>query len=404
MARPTDTRPVAPRNRGRPGQILSLVVALTVFFLSLELLGASFRLLGQDVASALIRTTSNPFVGLFVGVLATAMIQSSSTVTSMVVSVVAAGGLTVSGAIPIVMGSNVGTSLTNTLVSLGHVTRRDEFRLATSGAAVHDFFNLLTVAVLLPLEIMFGVLSGPAEWLASGVSEVGGTRILSPLNFFIQPMAEQTIEWLGSNGWLVLAVGVSVLFGSIRYLVRILRVMTVGASERAIHRYLLADPPRALLVGVVLTVMVQSSSITTSLVVPLAAAGVYSVAQIFPFVIGANIGTTITALLAALAIASGGSNTGTAALQVAFAHVLFNLFGAAIFFPVERVRRVPVMLATALGRLAGRNRAFAIAYIVTVFFLVPLLVIAFTRTDRRPHTPAPPQTVETTRPGATVAD
>jgi sodium-dependent phosphate cotransporter len=358
---------------------LQLGLALFTFFLGLELLGSSFRLLGSDVASALIETTANPFVGLFIGILATSIIQSSSTVTALVVSIVAGGGLTVAGAIPIVMGANVGTSITNTLVSLGHITRRDEFRLATAGATVHDMFNVLTVVILLPLEIAFGILSGPALWLAGGLSDVGAPSLLSPVNAVIRPVADAVIALLGSNGWWVLPVGVGVLFGAIRYMTSVLRRLAAGASERAMHAYLLAAPSRALLLGIMVTVIVQSSSITTSVVVPLVAAGIVSVRQIFPFVVGANIGTTITAMLAALALASGGNTAGLAALEVAFAHLCFNLFGTGLFFPIKVMREIPVRLATSLGSLAARNRAYALAYIGILFFAIPVAVITLTR-------------------------
>ncbi len=363
----------------RIANVIGLVLALGIFFVGLELLGASFKLLGRDVASTLIRTTSNPFVGLFVGILATSVIQSSSTVTSIVVSIVAGGGLTVAGAIPIVMGANIGTSVTNTIVSLGHVTRRDEFRSAMSGAAVHDIFNLLTVVILLPLELAFGILSEPAQWLAVGLSDVGGTRLLSPIHLVVGPVAHSIVRLAGSNGWVVLATGGAVLFLALRLLVRMLRAITADTSERAIHTYLLADAPRAFVLGLLVTMMVQSSSVTTSVVVPLVAAGVYSVAQIFPFVVGANVGTTLTALLAALALASAGGPAGEAALEVGFAHLCFNLFGAGLFLPFETMRQIPVRLAVSLGRAVSRNRLIALAYVGGIFFLVPLLVIGLTR-------------------------
>jgi sodium-dependent phosphate cotransporter len=389
--------PIHPRNVffGRLLRFLSLALVLAVFFLGLELLGASFKLLGRGVAQTLIQTTSNPFVGLFVGILATSLVQSSSAVTSLVVSIVAGGGLTVSGAIPIVMGANMGTSVTNTFVALGHVTRRDEFRLATAGATVHDMFNLLSVIVLLPLDIAFGVISYPAKLLASGLSDVGGARLMSPVHAVISPIAGKVIGVLGSNGWVVLAAGGSVLFVAIRYMVVILRSMSMDTSERTIHAYLLADAPRALLIGMVLTIMVQSSSITTSTIVPLVAAGIVTVEQIFPLVVGANIGTTITALLAALALASTGSPSGLAALEVAFAHMCFNIFGATIFLPVKFLRDIPLRLANGLGRLAAHNRMYAIAYIVIVFFLFPLLILTLARAIDTTSTDRPSNTVQT---------
>jgi uncharacterized membrane protein len=138
---------------------LFLLGTLFVFFLSLDLLGQAFGLFGRGLAATLVERTSNPFVGLFIGILGTALAQSSSTTTSLTVALVAAGALTIEGAIPIIMGANIGTSVTNTLVSLAHVTRRSEFERAFAGATVHDLFNAMTVLIVFPLELMTGFLS-----------------------------------------------------------------------------------------------------------------------------------------------------------------------------------------------------------------------------------------------------
>ena len=110
-----------------------LLLLLYCFFLSLDMIGLAFKLFGKEFAQTLIETTTHPFVGLFIGLLATSLVQSSSTTTSMTVGMVAAGALTIEGAIPIIMGANIGTTVTNTLVSLAHFTRPQEFRRAFSG-------------------------------------------------------------------------------------------------------------------------------------------------------------------------------------------------------------------------------------------------------------------------------
>ncbi len=357
---------------------LALAATLFLFFVGLELLGSSFKLMGKDVAATLIETTSNPFVALFIGILATSLVQSSSTVTSLTVSLVAGGGLTVAGAIPIVIGANVGTSVTNTFVSLGHVTRKEEFRRAFAGATVHDIFNLLSVLLIFPLELSLGILSRPARWLASGISDVGGADLLSPVKLLTGPTAGWIIEMARANGFVVLAVGAVCLFVALRYLVKILRAISSGRSETLIHKYLFGTAPMALLIGTIVTIMVQSSSITTSVVVPMVGAGIVSVAQVYPFVLGANIGTTITAMLAALVLAGSGEMAGAAALQVAIAHLLFNSLGTAIFLPIPRVRDIPVRVAEALGEAAARNRLYALAYIAIVFFVIPIVMIFVT--------------------------
>ena len=136
-----------------------ITVALLIYLLicAVGIIGSGFKMSVGGHAKELFAFASNPFAGLVVGIVATALIQSSSTVTSIIVGLVA-GGLPVELAVPMVMGANVGTSITNTIVSLGHVRAKEEFKRAFSAATVHDFFNLLSVVIFLPLEIAFGFL------------------------------------------------------------------------------------------------------------------------------------------------------------------------------------------------------------------------------------------------------
>ena len=122
--------------------LVILVVTLYAFLVSINLLGHSFKLFGEDFAVTLLQSTENPFFGLFLGILATSLIQSSSTTTSIVVGLVAAGGLTLDTAIPVIMGANVGTTVTNTLVSFGHATRRS--KSPGKRACLHTFAALVT--------------------------------------------------------------------------------------------------------------------------------------------------------------------------------------------------------------------------------------------------------------------
>lgn len=144
------------------GKVILLLGFLYIFICSIGFLGDAFQLLGGKTAGKAFsqnKILSNPVAGLMIGVLATVLLQSSSTTTSIVVSMVGGGGLlSVELAIPIVMGANIGTSVTNTIVSLGQITSKNDFRRAFAGATVHDVFNWLTVLVLLPLEIITGYL------------------------------------------------------------------------------------------------------------------------------------------------------------------------------------------------------------------------------------------------------
>merc|ERR1719414_511691 len=115
-------------------------------------MGSAFKVLGGRGASSMFDAVGNPVSGLMVGVLATVMVQSSSTSTSITVAMVGEGALTVRHAIPVIMGANIGTSVTNTIVSLGQMGNPIDLERAFSGATVHDMFNMLTVATLLPVE------------------------------------------------------------------------------------------------------------------------------------------------------------------------------------------------------------------------------------------------------------
>ncbi len=349
-----------------------LAALLFCFFVGLDMMSLSFKLFGKGLAEELIMRTANPFVGLFIGVLATSLVQSSSTTTTMTVGLVAAGALTIEGAIPIIMGANIGTSVTNTMVSLGHVTRPEEFRRAFAGATVHDFFNWLTVLILLPLEIAFGYLESVARYLEHLLDGVGGIQPHNPLKMVVRPVAKGLSEITGESGFLTLLIGIVLLFFALRFLVVLLRKLASDQAELFLHRTLFRSALTAIGGGIVVTVMVQSSSITTSVVIPLVGAGVVTLEQLFPFTIGANIGTTITAMLAALALGE------PAAVTVAFAHLVFNLTGTALIYPVKFIRAIPLTMARWLGDLACHNRFLAGVYIATVFFGLPVLLLFLT--------------------------
>ncbi len=359
-------------------RIVALLGVLLVFFISLDLMGGAFKLMGSGFAEALLATTKTPLAGLFAGILATSLVQSSSTVTSLTVALVASGTLGVTNAIPVIMGANIGTTVTNTIVSMGHITRPDEFRRAMAGATVHDFFNWMAVIILLPLELMFHVLSRPAAAMTRGMSGIGGLELLSPLKLITTPVASWIEGLLFSNGIVVLLVGLALLFLALRYLVVILKALVLGRSEGLMHRYIFGNPLLAMIAGMVLTALVQSSSVTTSLIVPMVGAGILTVRQIFPYTLGANVGTTITALLAALALAAGaGPDELTAAqsgLTIALVHVLFNIFGILIIYPIKFIREVPIRMAEFVGELAYKNRIYAILYLIGLFYGLPLLL------------------------------
>ena len=351
-------------------QILQLLFFLYLFMLSITLMGSSFKLFGKGFAETLIATTSNPFVGLFIGILATSLIQSSSSTTSIVVGMVGGGVLTVSNAIPIVMGANIGTSVTNAIVSMAHLNRSNEFRRSFAASTVHDIFNKLSVIIIFPIHYFTNYLGIFAGDLAITFQNVGGLKLFNPIKSATKPMVNLFVSALGDLPWLLLILSLVILFIALKKMVDSLRVLVIKRAEIWFDKILFKNAIRAFTVGLVLTLMVQSSSITTSLVVPMAGAGILTLAQIFPYTLGANIGTTITAILASLA--TGNLN----AVVVAFAHLLFNISGILIWSPLSRV---PIFLANKLAEFSIKNKIYPFIYILTLFFVIPLVVILIFR-------------------------
>jgi sodium-dependent phosphate cotransporter len=364
--------------------LLRLIVffcAVYVFLAAIDLFGAAAAEGGKGLAEELLRGLQNPFAGLAVGILATVLVQSSSLTTSLVVGLVGARQLELAYAVPMVMGANVGTSITNTLVSLGHVTRDAAFRRAFAGATVHDFFNLLAVLILFPLELITrrlfdtGFLQYCAGKLVALLEGMGG-KFESPaktaVKWFsggIKSFFEDTCGLQGGPLVAVLFVIALVMVAvSLVLVTKNMRVLMADRIEAWLNRVLRRSGLLGLSIGAAITALVQSSSITTALLVPMFGAGVLTLEAGFPIMVGANIGTTITALLAATV-------AGTAGLTIALVHLLFNVSATLLFFAVKPMRRIPIFLAERLALLAVRNRVWVVVYIFGVFFLLPILGI-----------------------------
>ena len=356
-------------------QVLLLFGILYLFLVSIGLMGASFKMFGKGFATQLVETTTNPFVGLFVGILATTLVQSSSTTTSLVVGIVAAGGLTPSTAVPIIMGANIGTSVTHTLVSMGPITRPVEFRRALAGATVHDFFNLMVVAIMFVVEQATGFLERSARAIAESMTVGGGGAYKSPIKAAVssgEKVFASFFEWCGFEGSglasVKLVCGILLIFLCLTTITKIMKKVIAHKAERAMNSALKKSAVFAIAIGAVITMAVQSSSITTSLIVPMCGSGILSIDAAFPVMLGANIGTTITAFLASLA-------TGKAGLIIALVHVLFNMIGTIGIMVIPRARQIPIALAEGLAVRAVRNKLWVIAYVFIMFIIIPLLGI-----------------------------
>ncbi|MBN1114552.1 MAG: Na/Pi symporter [Oligoflexia bacterium] len=426
------------KKRSTALRILLLFIALNLFFLSINMMGAFKGDTKEYAVSLLTILHGNPFIGLLLGILLTAVMQSSSATTSIVVTFVASGLFgaelkeSLRAAIPIIMGANIGTSITSAIVSIGHIGNEKEFKRAFTASTVHDLFNLLAAAALFPIQVYTNFLGILSYKIAGLFSSVESSGFSSPLKMLVDPQ-KKFLETMFENyafvskfvlifvasfvlifllysslkkliagstrlfGRVALIslyisfVGVAfsefgqyvfnkniaqfvfalfVLFYSLSLFVKIMRKLATGKIELLFNNYIFKNAPRAFMLGLVLTAVIQSSSVTISVVIPLAGAGMLNVYQIFPYALGANVGTTITALLAALAL----GNTG--ALAIAFAHLLFNIFGVLLFYPLKIV---PITLAKKFAEVVIYNKILPILFILTLYILLPLAGILLSR-------------------------
>ena len=366
-------------------RLVTVLLLLFGFLIGVKGLGGGFKLLGGDLLELIFTTTENPFIGLVVGILATTIVQSSSVTTSMIVGFVAApeSPLPLANAVPMIMGANIGTTVTATVVSLAHMGRREEFERAFPVAVCHDAFNYVTVLLLLPLELATGFLQRTAVGLATLLEGSGGFEYDSPLatalSASLQPI-EQLVAWLFPSGpaqgvALIVCAG-SLIFGTLFLLVKVMRSLVRTRVELLVTNVLGSNAVLSMLVGMVVTVMVQSSSITTSLLVPLGAAGLLRLEQALPITIGANIGTTVTALLAALAVSGPNAIYG---LEIALVHLMFNLTGTLLIYPLKVTRSVPLMVARTLTTQALRSRKLTLFWVAALFYGVPTLLLYVNR-------------------------
>ena len=403
---------------------------LYFFLFGLDLLGNGAKVIGGCSAGALFGDNTNPVAGLMIGILATVLIQSSSSSTSIVVSLVGADTISVKTGIYMVMGANIGTSVTNTIVAMGHLGDGDELERAFAGATVHDMFNFLSVGLFFPIEVVTHYL----YWLSLAVvgggddgRESQGEKWTGPIKRMVGPLTKTIIvpnknvpkdvakgkdcdDYYPVNctdgildasnckkvglikcdkkagcpaffqdgasrrddeisGAVCFVLGVTILMICLIGLVTLLQKMLMGMSNRILYKATNVNGYLAILIGAGLTILVQSSSITTSALTPFVGMGALRLEHMLPLTLGANIGTTVTGLLASLV------SSGTDALQVALCHLFFNISGIIVWYPLPFMRKFPLNAAKQLGKVTRSWRGFPIVYILIVFGLIPLLLL-----------------------------
>jgi phosphate:Na+ symporter len=255
--------------------IFSLIGGLGLFIFGIHMMGDGLqKAAGQKMRSILGKLTKHRFVGLGLGTLVTAAIQSSSATTVMVVGFVNAGLMTLVQSIPIILGANIGTTITAQLIAF----KLTDYTLpiVAIGAAMYLFGKTKRIKQIGEAILGFGILFLGLNIMSSGVKPLGNSELIR------------------------------------------------SAFTKLSH-----NPLLGILVGTVATIIVQSSSVSTGIVLALATTGLLDINAALPIILGTNIGTCVTAMLASI-----GANI--SARRTAIAHVLFNVIGtviALVLFP-----------------------------------------------------------------------
>jgi solute carrier family 34 (sodium-dependent phosphate cotransporter) len=330
---------------------------------------SSIHHLSDDFVKRIVSTTANPVTALFIGLLLTAMMQSSSATTALAVAMVGAGSITLEGAGPIMMGANVGTTITSTIISLGFINNNKELKRAVSAGTYHCFFNLLTLLILFPLEYYYNFLSSASHFVTKkfyvGAESVDtGARSAS----WLDPLVSNLVSFVPAA--VIMLIGFFLVLGSILLFRKFVSDLLNAKSPQAFSRFFFQSQGKSFLWGLLTTAAIRSSTITTSVVVPIVAKRIASLQQAAPFIMGANVGTTITAFIAALLYSSNQD-----AISLAIAHFLFNCIGVILFFPIPALKEIPVRISKQLGKATADHHTIGFAFLFITFFLIPFLMI-----------------------------
>lgn len=304
--------------------ILTLVGGLALFLYGMNVMGAGLeKLSGGKLERILEKLTSNPLKAVLLGAGVTAVIQSSSATTVMVVGFVNSGIMKLSQAIGIIMGANVGTTATSWLLSLSGI----------EGSNI--WINLLKPSSFSPVLAMIGIV-----------------LIMSGKNSKKKDVGEVMI------GFAILMTGMEAMSGAVKPLADVPEFTNILLMFR--------NPILGILVGALLTAIIQSSSASVGILQALSVTGAFTYGSVIPIIMGQNIGTCVTAM-----ISSVGANRN--AKRTAFVHLYFNIIGTVVFLVVYYILNAAIHFSFAddtIG-IAGIALIHSIFNIFTTVVLLP---------------------------------
>ena len=212
-------------------KIAGILSALYLFLVGIAGMSSAIKHMGSEFAETVLTTTSDPFIALFIGIFATVLFQSSSTTTSLIVGMVSSGSLTIASSVPMIMGANIGTTVTNTIVSIGHINRGTEFKRAFAASTVHDFFNIMAVIIVFPIEMIYHPLQKISEWFAlklfGKIENIDVLQAQSPIKIAVKTGAKFVQKFTLDNDIIYLILSVTITFLMLYSLVKLLKSLVL---------------------------------------------------------------------------------------------------------------------------------------------------------------------------------
>ncbi|KAE9034390.1 hypothetical protein PR001_g9760 [Phytophthora rubi] len=374
---------------------MASLVALYFFMVAIKFISDGVTIAVGCNTKGAFDVANNPASGLMIGIVTTALLHSSGTVTSIVVALVGSEGMTIRQGVYVIMGANVGTCATCVMVAFGQVGNRSRFQRAMAAATVHDMYNIWSVLVMFPLEIIFHPLEKMSVAMSNAKMNSGAFN--SPIDTIVNPLTQillvvdkkaiykfvtgDTVCTAGQSfvkdsglsdrsiGAITGAIGFCILVIALRILVKMLAKIFMGPTKKLISKLLYFNGYINIFVRTLVTFSVHSSTVVTSTLTPMAGLGVVTLEQVYPLVIGANLGTTGTALLASLV--TGRSD----AVAIALVHFWFNVFGIFLFYPIPITRRPILESALALASASAAWPLAAVLFLVVLFIIAPCILL-----------------------------
>ena len=412
---PNPNQPVHPILRpelDRPSWQKGLLYAssgtfLCSYLLNLSLIGVGFKLLEGKYSTNMFDEVGNPFSAMMVGIIGTTLLQSSSASTSIIITLAGAGMLSVDSAVMMIMGANVASTAIKTLLSLDYFRDRNKYAKGFASATINDILNFLTILILLPIQWSTKFLSAMTFEMAKHRTAPHSDEYTwgEPIKKLIYPATDLIAKYdhqiaydiskgicspngdikpcprpllkggklfeagLSDNtaGAICISLATPLACLSLFLLVKTLRKLFRKNAKNLLKDSANKGPNISMLSSCAMTMLMQSSSTSTSVIAPLCATDQINLKQTLPLILGANIGTTVTGLLAA----SVASSNPTEALQLALAHIFYNVLQALIWHPNERISNIPVNLSEKLGEIAGNHKTMPFLYTAGAFVGLP---------------------------------